>query len=148
MGTTAWRYERGQWSEASTGWQSDDEWGWREELDRNGFEADPAVRLGDIETDTFAAEAYARTDEGEGWAVVVSVGAGGDVVLVATLPDLVALFKELSPVVEAVQNFSLGATSAEEREYARLRRLGYPHDLADEAAKIFVQETGAEEDEA
>ncbi len=164
MGTTAWRYVKGQWTDATPEWRSSDEWGWREELKQNGYDPDPAVRLGDIDVDSFAVEAYARaeakaptagSDDGEaagsgaapsrakvGWAVIVSVGAGGDVVLVDTLPDLVALLTTIGPVVEQVQGLNLGATNAQEREYSRLRRLGYPHEVADEASRIFVEEVG------
>src|SRR5437588_314939 len=44
-GTTAWRYERGAWTEASTSWKSNDEWVWREELRNNGYQPDPSIRL-------------------------------------------------------------------------------------------------------
>jgi hypothetical protein len=34
-----------------------------------------------------------------------------------------------------------------EREYARLRKLGYPHDVADEAAHTFADELASAEDD-
>lgn len=163
MGTTAWRYVKGLWTDATPEWRSSDDWGWREELKQNGYDPDPAVRLGDIDVDSFAVEAYAAAEAkasaavaGDddapsgngagrvkiGWAVIVSVGAGGDVVLVDNLPDLVALLTTIGPVVEQVQGLNLGATNAQEREYSRLRRLGYPHEVADEASRIFVEEVG------
>jgi hypothetical protein len=162
MGTTAWRYVKGLWTDATPEWRSSDDWGWREELKQNRYDPDPAVRLGDIDVDSFAVEAYAAAEtkaaggglaDGDdvsggaggkrvGWAVIVSVGAGGDVVLVDNLPDLVALLTTIGPVVEQVQGLNLGATNAQEREYSRLRRLGYPHEVADEASRIFVEEIG------
>ena len=142
MGTTAWRFERGIWSEAPT-WRSDDDWGWREELRNNGYEGDPAVRLGDLDTDSFAAEAYTKAEEGTGYAVVVTIGEGGEVVLVDGLRDLLELFAKLAPVVESINDLSGGATNAIEREYARLRNLGYPHEVADEASHTFAEEIEA-----
>jgi hypothetical protein len=142
VGTTAWKFERGIWSEA-TSWRSDDEWGWREELRNNGFEGDPAIRLGDLDTDSFAAEAYSKAEEGKGYAVVVTIGDGGEVVLVDGLRDLLDLLAKLGPVVQSINELSGGATNAIEREYARLRKLGYPHEVADEAAHTFAEEIEA-----
>ncbi|MEO5680457.1 MAG: hypothetical protein ABIS47_12405 [Acidimicrobiales bacterium] len=140
MGTTAWKYEKGSWSDITSDWKSSDEWGWREELRSNGYDADPAVRLGDLDSDSFAAEAYAKSGEAPGYAVIVTVGEGGEAVVVSGLPDLVGLLAELGPAVKHVSDLSGGATSALEREYARLRRLGYPHEVADAASRAYAEE--------
>lgn len=147
MGTTAWKYEKGSWSDVSDQWKSDDEWGWREELRSNGYDPEPAMRLGDLDSDSFAAEAYAKSGEGSGYAVIVTVGEGGEAVVVSGLPDLLGLLGELAPTVKHVSDLSGGATSALEREYARLRRLGYPHDVADAASRTYSEEVEAEDDD-
>ena len=139
MGTTAWKYEKGVWTDATGSWKSNDAWGWREELRSNGYEPDPAVRLGDLDSDSFAAEAYARSSKELGYAVIVTVGEGGEAVVVDGLPDLVGLLSELGPAVKHVSDLSGGATSALEREYARLRRLGYPHEVADAASRAYAE---------
>ena len=148
MGTTAWKYEKGSWSDITSEWKSSDEWGWREELRSNGYEPEPAVRLGDLDSDSFAAEAYPKAGEAPGYAVIVTVGEGGDAVVVSGLPDLIGLLAELGPAVKHVSDLSGGATSALEREYARLRRLGYPHEVADAASRSYAEEIeDADEDE-
>ena len=147
MGTTAWHYDNGTWTDASEDWKSDDEWGWREELRENGYDPDPAIRLGDLDADNFAAEAYSAK-VGIGYAVIITVGEGGEAVKVDGLPSLIALLGELSPGIKAVNDLSGGATSALEREYARLRKLGYPHEVADEASRTYAEElTHAEDDQ-
>ena len=147
MGTTAWRYEKGVWTDATGDWKSSDDWGWREELRSNGYDPDPAIRLGDLDTDTFAAEAYAQSGDGRGYAVIVTVGEGGEAVVVNALPDLLRLLGELGPAVKHVSDMTGGATSALEREYARLRRLGYPHEVADAASRTYAEEIGDEDDD-
>ncbi len=147
MGTTAWKYDKGVWTDATSDWKSSDDWGWREELRSNGYEPDPAIRLGDLDTDTFAAEAYAQSGDGVGYAVIVTVGEGGEAVVVGGLPDLVSLLGELAPAVKHVSDMTGGATSALEREYARLRRLGYPHEVADAASRTYAEEIDEEDDE-
>lgn len=140
MGTTAWKYQKGSWTDVTGDWKSDDEWGWREELRSNGYEADPAIRMGDLDSDTFAAEVYAKSGEEAGYAVIVTVGEGGEAIVVDGLPDLVGLLGEVAPAVKNVSDLTGGATSALEREYARLRRLGYPHEVADEASRTYASE--------
>lgn len=147
MGTTAWHYDRGVWSETTLTWKSNDEWGWREELRANGYEPDPAIRLGDLDADTFAAETYSAK-EGNGYAVVLTIGEGGEVITVDGLPSLVGLLDELAPTIARVSELSGGATSVLEREYARLRKLGYPHDVADEASRTFADELADAEDDS
>ena len=147
MGTTAWKYEKGVWIDATADWKSSDDWGWREELRSNGYEPDPAVRLGDLDSDSFAAEAYAQSGEGTGYAVVVTVGEGGEAIVVDGLPDLIGLLGQLGPAVKNVSELSGGATSALEREYSRLRRLGYPHEVADAASRTYAEEIEDDEDE-
>ena len=146
MGTTAWKYEKGVWTDATGEWKSSDDWGWREELRSNGYEPDPAVRLGDLDSDSFAAEAYARSGKELGYAVIVTVGEGGEAVVVDGLPDLVGLLAELGPAVKHVSDLSGGATSVLEREYARLRRLGYPHEVADAASRTYAEEIEDDEE--
>ena len=146
MGTTAWKYGKGVWIDATGDWKSSDDWGWREELRSNGYEPDPAIRMGDLDTDTFAAEVYAKSGEGSGYAVIVTVGEGGEAVVVSGLPDLVGLLAELGEAVKYVSDLTGGATSALEREYARLRRLGYPHEVADAASRTYADEIGDEDD--
>ena len=150
MGTTAWKYQKGVWTDVTSDWKSSDDWGWREELRSNGYEPDPAIHLGDLDSDSFAAEVYARSGEGAGYAVIVTVGEGGEAVTVGGLPDLVALLGELGPAVKHVSDLTGGATSALEREYARLRRLGYPHEVADAASRTYaaeVEDQDEDEDE-
>ena len=147
MGTTAWKYQKGVWTDVTSDWKSDDDWGWREELRSNGYEADPAIRLGDLDSDTFAGEVYSKSGGGSGYAVIVTVGEGGEAVVVDGLPDLLGLLNELTPVVKQVSDLSGGATSALEREYARLRRLGYPHEVADEASRTYAAEIEEADDE-
>lgn len=147
MGTTAWKYEKGDWTDATGAWKSSDDWGWREELRSNGYDPDPAVRLGDLDSDSFAAEVYARSGEGTGYAVIVTVGEGGEAVLVDGLPDLLGVLGELGPAVKDVSDLSGGATSALEREYARLRRLGYPHEVADAASRTYADEIEDEDED-
>ena len=60
--------------------------------------------------------------------------------MVDGLPDLIGLLNELTPAVKQVSDLSGGATSALEREYARLRRLGYPHEVADPASRTYAEE--------
>jgi len=147
VGTTAWKYEKGSWSDITSEWKSSDEWGWREELRSNGYEPEPAVRLGDLDSDSFAAEAYPKAGEAPGYAVIVTVGEGGDAVVVSGLPDLIGLLAELGPAVKHVSDLSGGATSALEREYARLRRLGYPHEVADAASRSYAEEIEDEDED-
>ena len=147
MGTTAWKYDKGDWTDATAAWKSSDDWGWREELRSNGYDPDPAVRLGDIDSDSFAAEVYAKTGEGTGYAVIVTIGEGGEAVLVDGLPDLIGVLGELGPAVKDVSDLSGGATSALEREYARLRKLGYPHEVADAASRTYADEIEDGDDE-
>jgi len=147
VGTTAWKFENSVWTDNSSDWKSSDEWGWREELRSNGYEPDPAVRLGDLDSDSFAAEAYAQSGEGTGYAVVVTVGEGGEAIVVDGLPDLIGLLGQLGPAVKNVSELSGGATSALEREYSRLRRLGYPHEVADAASRTYAEEIEDDEDE-
>ena len=147
MGTTAWKYQKGVWTDVTDDWKSDDDWGWREELRSNGYEPDPAIRLGDLDSDTFAAEVYARSGDGIGYAVIVTVGEGGEAVTVASLPELIGLLGELAPAVKNVSDLSGGSTSALEREYARLRRLGYPHEVADAASRTYAAEIEADDDD-
>jgi hypothetical protein len=147
VGTTAWKYLKGSWTEVTADWKSDDEWGWREELRSNGYEPDPAIRLGDLDSDTFAAEVYAKSGEGVGYAVIVTVGEGGEAIVVDGLPDLIALLGELAPAVKNVTDLTGGATSDLEREYARLRRLGYPHEVADEASRTYAAEIEDDDEE-
>jgi len=147
VGTTAWKFKYSVWTDISTDWKSSDEWGWREELRSNGYEPDPAVRLGDLDSDSFAAEAYAQSGEGTGYAVVVTVGEGGEAIVVDGLPDLIGLLGQLGPAVKNVSELSGGATSALEREYSRLRRLGYPHEVADAASRTYAEEIEDDEDE-
>ena len=146
MGTTAWHYDKGVWSDTTLTWKSNDEWGWREELRANGYEPDPAIRLGDLDADTFAAETYAQKD-GKGYAVIVTIGEGGEVVTVDGLPSLVRLLGELAPTISHISELTGGATNLMEREYARLRKLGYPHDVADEASRTFAEELAAADDD-
>jgi len=146
VGTTAWKYEKGVWTDGTSDWKSSDDWGWREELRSNGYEPDPAIRLGDLDSDSFAAEVYAKSGEGSGYAVIVTVGEGGEAVVVAGLPDLIGLLGELAPSVKHVSDLTGGATGALEREYARLRKLGYPHEVADTASRTYAAEI--EDDEA
>ncbi len=148
MGTTAWKYQKGVWDDATSDWKSSDDWGWREELRSNGYDPDPAIRLGDLDSDSFAAEAYTRSGSGSGYALIVTVGEGGEAVVVDGLPDLIGLLTELAPAVKSAIDLSGGATSALEREYARLRRLGYPHDVADVASRSYAEEIDDEDDEA
>jgi hypothetical protein len=68
-------------------------------------------------------------------------------VVVDGLPDLVGLLGELAPSVKNVSDLTGGATSALEREYARLRRLGYPHDVADAASRTYAAEVEDEDDD-
>ena len=82
-----------------------------------------------------------------GYAVIVTVGEGGEAVMVDGLPDLVGLLGELAPAVKHVSDLSGGATSALEREYARLRKLGYPHEVADAASRAYAAEVEDEDDE-
>ena len=147
MGTTAWTYDKGTWTDASDSWTSNDEWGWREELRSNGYEPDPSVRLGDLDADNLAVEVFAKSADAGGWAVVITVGETGEVVKVETMPGLLALLSEIGPVVEQVANLTGGATSTTEREYARLRKLGYPHEVADEASRTFAAETANNDDD-
>ncbi len=147
VGTTAWKYEKGVWTDATGDWKSSDDWGWREELRSNGYEPDPAVRLGDLDSDSFAAEAYPKAGEAPGYAVIVTVGEGGDAVVVSGLPDLIGLLAELGPAVKHVSDLSGGATSALEREYARLHRLGYPHEVADAASRAYAEEIEDEDED-
>jgi hypothetical protein len=147
VGTTAWHYKAGSWDDATSTWTSKDEWGWREELRSNGYEPDPAIRLGDLDTDAFAAEAYAALGGKGGYAVIVTVGEGGEVVVVDGLPDLVKLLGELGPAVKHVHDLSGGATNALEREYSRLRGLGYPHEVADPASRTYAEEIESVEDD-
>ena len=147
MGTTAWKYQKGVWTDVTADWKSDDDWGWREELRSNGYEPDPAIRLGDLDSDTFAAEVYARSGDGVGYAVIVTVGEGGEAVTVGSLPDLIGPLGELAPAVKNVSDLSGGSTSALEREYARLRRLGYPHEVADAASRTYAAEVEDDTDD-
>ncbi len=147
MGTVAWKYEKGSWADLTSDWKSSDDWGWREELRSNGYEPDPAMRLGDLDSDSFAAEVYSKSGESPGYAVIVTVGEGGEAVVVEGLPDLIGLLNELAPAVKQVSDLSGGATSALEREYARLRRLGYPHDVADAASRTYAEEIEDEEED-
>lgn len=147
MGTTAWKYQKGSWTDVTGDWKSDDDWGWREELRSNGYDPDPAIRLGDLDSDTFAAEVYPKSGEGAGFAVIVTVGEGGEAIVVDGLPDLLGLLGELAPAVKNVSDLTGGATSALEREYARLRRLGYPHEVADEASRTYAAEIEDDEEE-
>lgn len=147
MGTTAWKYDKGVWTDATSGWKSNDEWGWREELRSNGYEADPAIRIGDLDSDTFAAEVYAANGDAVGYAVIVTIGEGGEAVMVDGLPGLVALLGELTPAVKHVSDLSGGATNAMEREYARLRRLGYPHEVADAASRTYAAEIESDDED-
>jgi len=147
VGTTAWKYQRSVWTDVTSDWKSSDDWGWREELRSNGYEADPAIRLGDLDSDNFAAEVFAKSGEAAGYAVIVTVGEGGEAIVIDGLPDLIGLLGELSPAVKHVIDLSGGATSSLEREYARLRRLGYPHDVADAASRTYAAEIGDEDDD-
>ena len=147
VGTIAWKYEKGSWAELTSDWKSSDDWGWREELRSNGYEPDPAMRLGDLDSDSFAGEVYARTGDSSGYAVIVTVGEAGEAVVVDGLPDLLKLLNELAPAVKQVSDLSGGATSALEREYARLRRLGYPHEVADAASRTYAEEMDDEDDD-
>ena len=147
MGTLAWKYQKGVWTDVTSDWKSSDDWGWREELRSNGYEPDPGIRLGDLDSDSFAAEVYSKSGEGPGYAVIVTVGEGGEAVVVDGLPDLVGLLAELAPAVKHVSDLSGGATSALEREYARLRRLGYPHEVADAASRTYAAEVEDEDDD-
>ena len=140
MGTTAWKYRDGDWTDVTVDWKSSDDWGWREELRSNGYEPDPAIHLGDLDSDSFAAEVYAKSGDGTGYAVIVTVGEGGEAVVVDGLPDLVGILGELGPAIKDVSDLTGGATRALEREYARLRRLGYPHEVADAASRTFAAE--------
>jgi hypothetical protein len=142
VGTTAWHYDKGSWSETTLTWKSNDDWGWREELRANGYDPDPAIRLGDLDSDSLAAEAYTQKD-GKGYAVVLTIGEGGEVITVDGLPGLVGLLNEVGPSISRVSELSGGATNVMEREYARLRKLGYPHDVADEASRTFADELAA-----
>ena len=147
VGTIAWKYEKGSWADLTSDWKSSDDWGWREELRSNGYEPDPAMRLGDLDSDNFAGEVYARTGDSPGYAVIVTVGEAGEAVVVDGLPDLLKLLNELAPAVKQVSDLSGGATSALEREYARLRRLGYPHEVADAASRTYAEEMDDEDDD-
>ena len=147
MGTTAWKYQKGAWSDVTGDWKSDDDWGWREELRSNGYEPDPAIRLGDLDSDTFAAEVYDASGDAAGYAVIVTIGEGGEAIVVDGLPDLVGLLGELAPAVKHVSDLTGGATSALEREYARLRKLGYPHEVADAASRTYAAEIEDDEDD-
>ena len=147
MGTNAWKYQKGVWTDVTSDWKSDDDWGWREELRSNGYEPDPAIRLGDLDSDTFAAEVYGKSGDAIGYAVIVTLGEGGEAVVVAGLPDLLGLLNELAPAVKNVSDLAGGATSALEREYARLRRLGYPHEVADAASRAYAAEIEDDEDD-
>ena len=147
MGTLAWKYQKGVWTDVTSDWKSSDDWGWREELRSNGYEPDPGIRLGDLDSDSFAAEVYSKSGEGPGYAVIVTVGEGGEAVVVDGLPDLVGLLGELAPAVKHVSDLSGGATNALEREYARLRRLGYPHEVADAASRTYAAEVEDEDDD-
>ncbi len=147
MGTLAWNYQKGVWTDVTGDWKSSDDWGWREELRSNGYEADPGIRLGDLDSDSFAAEVYAKTGDAPGYAVIVTIGEGGEAVVVGGLPDLVGLLGELAPAVKHVSDLSGGATSALEREYARLRRLGYPHEVADAASRTYAAEVEDQDDD-
>ena len=148
MSTTAWKYQKGVWSDVTSDWKSDDDWGWREELRSNGYEPDPAIRLGDLDSESFAAEVYAKSGAGSGFAVIVIVGEGGEVVTTSSLPDLIGLLGELAPPFRSLTFLTAGATSALEREYARLRRLGYPHEVADAASRTYAAEVEADDEEA
>jgi len=147
VGTAAWKYEKGVWTDATADWKSSDEWGWREELRSNGYEPDPAVRLGDLDSDSFAAEVYAKSGDATGYAVIVTVGEGGEAVVIDGLPDLLGLLAELGPAVKHVSDLSGGATSTLEREYSRLRGLGYPHEVADAASRTYAEEIEDDDDE-
>lgn len=147
MGTLAWNYQKGVWTDVTGDWKSSDDWGWREELRSNGYEADPGIRLGDLDSDSLAAEVYAKTGDAPGYAVIVTIGEGGEAVVVGGLPDLVGLLGELAPAVKHVSDLSGGATSALEREYARLRRLGYPHEVADAASRTYAAEVEDQDDD-
>jgi len=147
VGTTAWKYQKGDWTDVTSDWKSSDDWGWREELRSNGYDHEPGIRLGDLDSDSFAAEVYAKSGDGAGYAVIVTVGEGGDAVVVGGLPDLIRLLGELAPAVKHVNDLSGGATSALEREYARLRRLGYPHEVADSASRTYAAEIEEEDDD-
>ena len=147
MGTNAWKYQKGVWTDVTSDWKSDDDWGWREELRSNGYEPDPAIRLGDLDSDTFAAEVYGRSGDVAGYAVIVTLGEGGEAIVVSGLPDLIGLLNELAPTVQHISDLNGGATSALEREYARLRRLGYPHEVADAASRTYAAEIEGDEDE-
>ena len=147
MGTAAWKYQKGVWTDVTSDWKSDDEWGWREELRSNGYEPDPAIRLGDLDSDSFAAEVYPRSGEAAGYAVIVTLGEGGEAVVVNGLPDLVGLLGELGPAVKHVSDLTGGATNAMEREYARLRKMGYPHEVADAASRTYAAEIEDDDDE-
>ena len=147
VGTIAWKYEKGSWADLTSDWKSSDDWGWREELRSNGYEPDPAMRLGDLDSDSFAGEVYARTGDSPGYAVIITVGEAGEAVVVDGLPDLLKLLNELAPAVKHVSDLSGGATSALEREYARLRRLGYPHEVADAASRTYAEEMDDEDDD-
>jgi hypothetical protein len=147
VGTTAWKYQKGVWSDVTGDWKSSDDWGWREELRSNGYEPDPSIRLGDLDSDTFAAEVYARSGQGSGYAAIVTVGEGGEAIVVDGLPDLVGLLGELAPSLKHVSDLTGGATSALEREYARLRRLGYPHEVADSASRTYAAEIEDEDED-
>jgi len=140
VGTAAWKYQKGVWTDVTADWKSDDEWGWREELRSNGYEPDPAIRLGDLDSDSFAAEVYPKSGEQAGYALIVTLGEGGEAVVVSGLPDLIGLLGELAPAVKNVSDLTGGATSALEREYARLRKLGYPHEVADSASRTYAAE--------
>ena len=84
-----------------------------------------------------------KANEGKGYAVVVTIGDGGEVVLVDGLRDLLDFLGKLGPVVQSINELSGGATNAIEREYSRLRKLGYPHEVADEASHTFAEEIEA-----
>ncbi len=79
--------------------------------------------------------------------MIVTVGEAGEAVVVDGLPDLLKLLNELAPAVKQVSDLSGGATSALEREYARLRRLGYPHEVADAASRTYAEEMDDEDDD-
>ncbi len=148
MGTAAWKYQKGVWTDVTSDWKSDDDWGWREELRSNGYEPDPAIRMGDLDSDSFAAEVYPKSGENPGYALIVTLGEGGEAVVVNGLPDLVGLLGELGPAVKHVSDMTGGATNAQEREYARLRKLGYPHEVADAASRTYAAEIEVDDDDA
>jgi hypothetical protein len=148
VGTSAWKYQKGVWTDVTSDWKSSDDWGWREELRSNGYDPDPSIRLGDLDSDTFAAEVYAKSGDDPGYAAIVTIGEGGEAIVVGGLPDLVGLLGELAPAVKHVSDLSGGATNALEREYARLRRIGYPHEVADAASRTYAAEIeDADDDE-